>query len=295
MHKHENETIKPKKYLGVIFLNLSISILEIIIGILSMSVALVSDAFHNLEDTVSLVISFLAWKISFKRPDENKTYGYKRAEVIAAFVNSLFLFAVCIFLMFESIRRLLSPEEVKGGWMMIMSAFALLANVVSVFILHSDSKENMNWRSAYLHMLGDSIFSLVIFFGALSIKLWSVYWIDPVLSILMCIFIIYQNWKIFKGSLDILMQSSPNLDYGSIKMDIENLSGVKNIHHVHSWMSNEDTIYFEAHIEVGECSVSESCDISRRIEEILKRKYGIHHTTLQFETDKCERKDMFYN
>jgi len=295
MHKHENETIKPKKYLGVIFLNLSISILEIIIGILSMSVALVSDAFHNLEDTVSLVISFLAWKISFKRPDENKTYGYKRAEVIAAFVNSMFLFAVCIFLMFESIRRLLSPEEVKGGWMMIMSAFALLANVVSVFILHSDSKENMNWRSAYLHMLGDSIFSLVIFFGALSIKLWSVYWIDPVLSILMCIFIIYQNWKIFKDSLDILMQSSPNLDYGSIKMDIENLSGVKNIHHVHSWMSNEDTIYFEAHIEVGECSVSESCDISRRIEEILKRKYGIHHTTLQFETDKCERKDMFYN
>ena len=292
-HRHENEKGKNRS-LSVIVLNLSISILEIIAGVFSGSLALISDAFHNLEDTASVALSFFAWKISFKRPDENRTYGYKRAEVIAAFVNSLFLAAVCAFLIFEAVRRFLEPRAIDGGLMMLMAGAAFLANIISVFLLHGDSKESLNWKSAYLHMLGDAFFSLAVFAGAFAIKTWGLFWLDPVLSVVMSVFIISQTYKVFLHSLNILMQSSAGLDYGSIKKDIEAVPGVKNIHHVHTWMSNENTVYFEAHIEVDECSVTDSCGISRRIEEILKGKYGIHHTTLQFETDRCRKKDLFY-
>ena len=140
-HRHENEKGK-NRFLSVIVLNLSISILEIIAGVFSGSLALISDAFHNLEDTASVALSFFAWKISFKRPDENRTYGYKRAEVIAAFVNSLFLAAVCAFLIFEAVRRFLEPRAIDGGLMMLMAGAAFLAASLG----GKASEEEPEWR-----------------------------------------------------------------------------------------------------------------------------------------------------
>ncbi|MEW5952014.1 MAG: cation diffusion facilitator family transporter [Elusimicrobiota bacterium] len=294
-HSHVFNENKKNKFLWVIIINFSISIFEIAAGVLSSSVALIADAFHNLEDTASVVLSLIAWKISFKKPDREKTYGYKRAEIVAAFLNSVFLMAVCVFLISESVKRFFSPREINSDFMLIAAFAAFLANMVSVWLLKEDSKDNINWKSAYLHMLGDALFSLAVIAGALSVKIWNFYWADPILSFSMSVFIIIQTFKVFKKSLSILMQSSADLDYEKIKKEIENLQGVKNIHHVHTWMTNENTVYFEAHVEVEEMTVSKTCEISSKAEEILKKNYGIYHTTLQFETDRCQKKEMFGN
>lgn len=293
-HTHSFNEKRKSKFIWVIILNFSISLFEIIAGVLSSSMALIADAFHNMEDTASVILSFFAWKISFKMPDRDKTYGYKRAEIVAAFLNSVFLIAVCIYLAFESIKRLINPDSINSDFMLFAAIFAFIVNIASVFVLKEDSRDNINWKSAYLHMLGDAMFSLAVICGALVIKFWNIYWLDPALSLIMSFFISFQTIKVFRKSLAILMQSSANLDYEKIKSEIESLDGVKNIHHVHTWMSNENTVYFEAHIEVEEMSVSQSCSLSSKIEDILKKRYGVYHTTLQFETDRCKRKEMFY-
>ncbi|GAB4033785.1 MAG: cation diffusion facilitator family transporter [Elusimicrobiota bacterium] len=307
-HKHEHgghshshhhdltfDECKKSKFIWVIVLNFSISVFEIIAGVLSSSVALIADAFHNLEDTASVILSFFAWKISFRKPDRQRTYGYKRAEIVAAFLNSVFLISVCVFLIAESVKRLINPREINADFMLLAAFLALAVNAVSVFLLKDDSRDNMNWKSAYLHMLGDALFSLAVMAGAAAVKFWKLFWVDPVLSFFMSVFIIVQTIKVFRKSLGILMQSSASLDYEKIRNEIEAVEGVKNIHHVHTWMSNENTVYFEAHIEVTEMSVSQTCLISARIEDILKKGHGIYHTTLQFETDRCQKKEMFFN
>ncbi len=294
-HAHiEFKESKKSRFIWVIILNFSISVFEIIAGVISSSVALIADAFHNLEDTASVILSFFAWKISFKKPDKHKTYGYKRAEIVAAFLNSVFLISVCVFLIAESVKRFINPKEINSDFMLIAAFMAFAVNIASVFLLKEDSRESINWKSAYLHMLGDALFSLAVMAGALAVKFWRLFWIDPALSFLMSFFIIAQTVKVFKKSLDILMQSSANLDYEEIKRDIESIDGVSNIHHVHTWMTNENTVYFEAHVEVREMNVSETCGLSQKVESILKEKYGIYHTTLQFETDRCRKKEMFY-
>ncbi len=293
-HTHSFNRSGRSKFIWVIILNFSISIFEIIAGVLSSSMALVADAFHNMEDTASVILSFFAWKISFKMPDRDKTYGYKRAEIVAAFLNSVFLTAVCLYLAFESIKRFVNPQPINSNFMLLAASFAFIVNMTSVFMLKEDSSKNMNWKSSYLHMLGDAMFSLAVICGALAMKFWNIYWLDPALSIIMSFFIFIQTVKVFRKSLAILMQSAAELDYEKIKSEIEGLDGVKNIHHVHTWMSNENTIYFEAHIEVREMFVSESCALSSKIEDILKKGYGVYHTTLQFETDRCPKKEMFY-
>ncbi|MEF3281042.1 MAG: cation diffusion facilitator family transporter [Elusimicrobiota bacterium] len=291
---HNEKNRKSKRFFIIIILNLLISFVEIAAGVISGSLALISDAFHNFQDTLSVVITFLAWRLSFKTPTESKTYGYKRAEIIAAFVNSIFLISLSIFIIAEAIKRFYKPHVIDDFLMISMAFFAFVANIISAFMLHKDSFHNINFKSAYLHMLGDAFFSLIVIVGAFSIGRWNIYWIDPLLSVGMSFFIIYQSLPILLKSFNILMQSAPALNYDKIKQDIEKVAGVKNIHHVHCWLNNEETVYFEAHVEIEDCMVSKSCEISFEVEKILKEKYGIYHTTLQFETDRCKRKEMFY-
>jgi len=298
-HKHHHterdfENEKKIEFLSVISLNLFISIAEIIAGIISQSMALVSDAFHNLEDTVSIIISYIAWIFSSKEPNFKRTYGYKRIEIIAAFVNSIFLIGICVFIILESIKRLIKPENINSDIMLLVSLFAFVINISCAYILHNESKNNLNWKASYLHMIGDSFFSLAILVGSFFIKKYNLYIIDPILSVLMSVFIIYQSISVLVKSFNILMQSGADLDYLEIKKDIEKIDGVVNVHHIHSWFGNEKTIYFEAHIEVKDCLVSQSSKIYSSINEVLTKKYLINHITLQFETDRCNNKELIF-
>ena len=292
-HVHAHTSLSGSKYLGVILLNICITIAEIIGGIMSGSLSLLSDAVHNFSDTVSIIFSYFAWKISGKKKDAKRTYGYKRAEIIAAFVNSSVLVIISLFLIFEAIKRFQNPETINSIIMIGVAIVGLLANFISMLLLEKESHHNMNIKSSYLHLLGDTLSSVGVVLGGIAIFIWNIFWIDPVITLMIAVYIMIESWKIVKKSVDILMQSSAELDYTAIKQDIENFDEVRNIHHVHTWMSNENTIYFEAHIDITDCLLSQACFVTDKIEKLLKEKYKIDHVTLQIETDRCSEKDFF--
>lgn len=292
-HSHDVSDLSGKKIFWVTLLNATITTAEIIGGILSGSLALLSDAIHNLGDTLSIVLSYCANKISKKPKNSNKTFGYKRAEILSAFINSTALFIVSFWLMFEAYKRFKTPEIIDSKLMLIVAVIGLIANFLSVFLLEKDSHENMNIKSSYLHLMSDTVSSVGVILGGIAIKIWHLTWIDPLITLLISLYILKETWHILKKSIDIFMQASPDLDYESIKKDIEKIENVNNIHHVHAWMINEKIIHFEAHIDVEDIKLSEIEKIYDKIEYTLKEHYGISHITIQPEVNKCYRKEMF--
>jgi cobalt-zinc-cadmium efflux system protein len=293
LHSLKHGNLSASKYLGVTLLNGLITAVEVAGGIMSGSLALLSDAVHNLGDTVSIVISYIAWKIAGKETDVRRTYGYKRAEIIAAFVNASALVAISLYLVFEAIRRFHNPETIHSGLMIGVALVGLFANFISMRLLEKESHGNMNVRSSYLHLMGDMFSSVGVLGGGIVIRIWGAFWIDPLVTMLISVYIMRESWVIVKNSVDILMQSAADLDYRAMQSEIEAIPEVRNIHHVHTWMANEETVYFEAHIDIDDCLLSKACLISDKIEEILKEKYGIAHVTLQFETNRCTEKSFF--
>lgn len=297
-HNHEIDfsgikELNKNKITWVVILNFTITISEILGGLFSKSLALLSDAFHNLGDTMAIVLSWFAIIISKKEKDKNKTYGYKRAQIIVAFLNSQFLIIISIFLIIEAIKKFINPVEIKSSVMLVVAIIGLLANLISTLLLHKDSNHSLNIRSSYLHLLGDTVSSIGVILGAVLINLFKIYFIDPLITIIIAIYLGYESLKIVIKTINILMQSSANLDYEQIKKDIESLPSVKSLHHVHTWLSDEKTIYFEAHVELDDILISESTKLLEEINKILYEKYNINHTTIQFETDRCCNKGIF--
>jgi cobalt-zinc-cadmium efflux system protein len=292
-HSHDISSLSGKKIFWVALLNATITVAEIAGGILSGSLALLSDAVHNLSDTVAIALSYFANKIAQKPKDARRTYGYKRAEILSTFINSTVLLAISILLIFEALKRLKSPESINGTLMITVAFIGLVANFVSVFLLEKDSHENLNIKSSYLHLLSDTVSSVGVLVGGIAIKLWGVVWIDPLVTVLISLYILKETWHVIRTTVDILMQSSAPLDYDAIKRDIENIDKVKNIHHVHSWMIDEKTIYFEAHIDMENMPLSEVEAVYDKIEHFLKEHHSISHVTLQAEVDKCCDKNIF--
>lgn len=292
-HSHEVSTLSGKKIFWVTLLNATITITEIIGGILSGSLALLSDAVHNLSDTIAIALSYYANKIARKPKDFRRTFGYQRAEILSAFINSSVLLAISIILIFEAFKRWRSPEQIDGTLMIIVASIGLIANFVSVFLLEKDSHQNLNIKSSYLHLLSDTISSVGVLAGGIAIRLWGVVWIDPLITILISLYIMKETWGVIGKTVSILMQSSAKLDYPAIKEDIEKIDRVHNLHHVHSWMTDEKTIYFEAHIDMDDILLSEVAEVYDKIEHLLIEKYGISHVTLQAEVDNCCDKNIF--
>jgi cobalt-zinc-cadmium efflux system protein len=292
-HGRDHVNLSSAKYLGVTLLNGLITAVEVAGGIMSGSLALLSDAAHNLGDTVSILTSYLAWKIAGKEKDVRRTYGYKRAEIIAAFVNASVLVAISLLLVFAAVQRFRKPETIHSGLMIGVALFGLLANFISMLLLQKASRGNMNVRSSYLHLLGDTVSSVGVLGGGIAIRIWGVFWIDPLVTVLISLYIMRQSWLIVKNSVGILMQSAADLDYGAMQREIEAVPEVRNIHHVHTWMANEETVYFEAHVELDDCLLSKACAVADTIETILEERYGIAHVTLHFETGRCAEKSFF--
>jgi cobalt-zinc-cadmium efflux system protein len=291
-HHHETGDISGVRLGAVTGLNLIITAAEVVGGILSGSLALLSDALHNLGDSAAIVTSWIAHRIAARPNTPEKTYGYKRAEVLAAFVNALVLLALSIFLLGEAYRRFRSPEQIESTLMLIVATIGLLANVLSVFLLRSGSRENMNIRSSYLHLLSDSISSVGVILGGIAIRLWNVVWIDPLITVAISLYIIRETWHIVREAVDILMQASPRIDYEELKAAVEGVTGVKNLHHVHLWRSDEKSIYFEGHVDVEDMRVCDAQRIIGDIQQILHERFGIGHATIQVETDRCEDKKI---
>lgn len=285
-HNHHKE-VSGRNLLIATVLNLIITVVEVIGGILSNSLALLSDALHNLSDTLAIFIAYVANRVSKRSSNERRTFGYKRIEILAALLNSMVLIIVSIFLFIEAIKRFIEPEPIKGQIMFIVATIGLAANLISVLILRKDSGKNLNVRSAYLHLISDTLSSVAVITGGILIYYYNLYWIDPVITILISLYILKATWNIFRETIDILMQSTPRgIEIQLIKDEIEKLPEVSNVHHVHIWNLNDNLIHFECHTELSEDrKVSDTEGLLKTIEELLQEKFGISHVTVQFEYD----------
>ncbi len=290
-HHHENPS---GRLLISILLNGLITLVEIVGGVFSNSLALISDAIHNLSDTLALILAWFANNFSGRKPDARRTFGYKRFEILSAFINASVLTAISIYLIYEAILRFLHPEPVRSGLMFIIAGIGLVTNLTSMLFLHHDSSKNLNIKAAYVHRLGDTLSSVAVIGGAILLYYTKVLWIDPLLTLIISIVIIIQAYKILRESINILMQSTPgNLNLDEIKICLEKYPMIRNIHHVHCWQLQDHDILFEAHIETSkDLLLSESGKLLKEVEEILKQKFQITHTTLQVEFDVCGDKAM---
>lgn len=301
-HKHHHhshtENVRRKKLLWVTLLNFSISLVQVAGGILSNSLSLISDAIHNLGDTSAIFIAFLAGKHADKKPDTQKTFGYKRTEILAALFNAVVLIAVCIFLFVEAYERFKNPQAIKGGIMLSVAVFGLLANLISVLVLQKEKSHNLNIRAAYLHLLGDTLSSVAVIAGGIAILFWQVYWLDPFVTVAVGVYIIYHTWGVVRQTVDILMQATPrHIKIQEIKQTVEALSQVENIHHLHVWQMDEEHIHLEAHLNMRkDLSLSESQAIRHNVETVLRDQFGISHITLQIEYKGCENNnELIFN
>lgn len=287
IHKEDN---KESRLIISAGLNFATTVAQIIGGILSGSLSLISDALHNFSDTVALVISFFAVRLSKRKNTEAQTFGYKRAEILAALFNACALVVVSVFLFKEAIARFSHPHPINSVLMLSVASVGLIANIISVFMLKAHAHEDLNIRAAYVHLFSDFLSSIAVIIGALAILISKAYWIDPALTILIGIYVLREGYKIIEESTRILMQYVPKgINLREIQARIEGIDGVKDIHHAHLWAVTERDIHFEAHINVSrDMPVSETCLLVKQVEETLKEHFAITHVTLQIEFDSCK-------
>jgi len=293
-HHSHNDTINKKNLLYATLLNLVISGAEFVGGVLSGSLALISDALHNLGDAFATLIAYIAALISGKKTNSKNTFGLIRVEIFAALINAVILIVISLYLFVEAYRRLQNPVEINSRIMLIVASIGLVANVLALFLLHKDSEKSINVRAAYLHLIGDSLSSVVVIIGGVLIMFFEIYWVDPVITFIIGIYILKETYSILKESVDILMQKTPpNVDIAMIKQEVEKVDGVKNMHHIHAWNLNDQKIYLDSHIDtLNDLPLSEVNTVRKRIEDLLKHQFGVDHITLQFEYKEDDDKDM---
>ena len=296
--QHKNSQLRGKKLIITIFLNLLITVVQIIGALFANSLALLSDAFHNFSDTSSLVLSYIANRLTRRKYTKKQTFGYKRAEIIAAFINSSLLLVVGALLIYESFERIIvNPEsEVNAMLVISMAAFSIIANGLSVIILKKDASSNMNIRSSYLHLFTDMLSSIAVLIGGICIHYFDFFIIDPLLSIAIAVYLMIFGWKLVVQSLKVLMQfTPPGIDIEAIANDLSKFDEVRNIHHGHLWQLTDQEFMFEAHIVFEkDLPISEACLIMNKMRIHLGKTYQINHTTFQPEFNVSCNSDLIY-
>lgn len=289
-----NNKITGHSLLFSILLNIGITTAQIVGGIISGSLSLLSDALHNFSDVLSLTVSFFANRISKKEASIQKTFGFKRAEIMAAFINAISLVIIAVFLIIEGIKRFQNPQQIDTRIVIILSLIAIFGNGLSVLLLKKDSKVNMNMRSAYLHLITDLMASIAVLAGGLLMKLYKIFWIDSILTFIIAVYLIIVGYDLLKKSFKILMLYTPDdIEIKEIVSIVNALPKVKSLHHVHIWQLNEEETHLEAHIDFeSNITIFEFGEILNTIEVILQEKYKINHVTLQPEYENMDNKDI---
>jgi len=272
-----------------ILLNLIITLAEIIGGLVSGSLSLLSDALHNFSDTASLGISLIAVRISTRGPDRRKTFGYRRAQIIGALINLITLVVVGIYLIKESIQRYINPQPIQGNVMLVVAVIGLIANLATAALLHRQSKNSINIRSAFLHILGDAFSSVGVVIAGILIIRYQLYLADTVMTLAIAAYILYNTNVLLRQTINILMQAVPEgMDIEEIIRTITNVEDVQDIHHVHIWQLDESQSNLEAHIVIDQNNLEDMPCIKQAIKTVLADSFKIYHSTLEFEMENCE-------
>ena len=293
-HDHSHHHVQGKNLLFSIFLNIVITVAQVIGGILSGSLALISDALHNFSDVLTLIFSYIANVLSKKKASLNQTFGYKRAELIAAFVNSITLIIVAFYLIYEAAHRFVNPEEIKSNLVIWLSILGIAVNGVSALLLKKDADHNINMRSAYIHLFTDMMASVAVLIGGLLMKYLHIYWIDSGLTFVIAIYLIFVGYHLLKESTQMLMLFTPaHVDIKEIVREIHKISGVNKLHHIHVWHLNDHELHLEAHLDCSEdIKMSEFNTLLNQIEVVLLEKFQINHINIQPEFQKVDSKDF---
>jgi cobalt-zinc-cadmium efflux system protein len=264
-------------------------VIEFVAGLVANSLALISDAGHNLTDALALAFSWWAIRISRRAPNFNKTYGYHRAGILAASINASTLVLISLFIFYEGVQRIIHPPRVEGWTVLGIASVALLVNLSVAWLLHGWSKDDLNTRSAFLHIVGDAAASLgVIIAGIIEITTGWVY-ADPLISIMIGLFILVSSWTIIKEATNILLEGSPaDVDMVVLMKDIMSQPRVTDVHDLHVWTIGRDFKALSCHITIdNECSLHEAHETIHTINHMLEDKYQIKHATLQAECHSC--------
>ena len=286
-HSHTSGEAAARLFITMA-LNLLITIAEIIGGIFSGSLSLISDALHNFSDTISFVVSYVAIKLKDHDTSYRHTFGLKRAEILAAVINSSVLIVISFFLFYEAIMRLMNPAPIDTNIMIIVALMGLLANAGASLLLKRDSVASINIRSSYLHLLSDAFASGAVILGGIAIDLWNVAWVDPALTILIGLVIIKESYQLLAEAVHVLMEwAPPEISLDEIKTAVEKFPEVTDIHHIHLWMVGDNDVHLEAHVNINDMKISESDNLRSKIERLLEVNFGIRHITLQFECQQC--------
>lgn len=293
-HSHNHYSTTDRNLLISILLNILITVAQAIGGFISGSLSLLSDALHNFSDVLSLIISFSASKLSKQKASINKTFGYKRAEILAAFINASTLVIVAVLLIIEAVKRLKTPQEIESNLVIWMALIAIFANGFSVLLLKKDSNKNINLRSAYLHLLTDMMASVAVLIGGLLMKFYLMFWVDSVLTFLIAIYLIWVGYDLLKKATKILMLFTPEqVNIKDVVRTINQLPDVNKLHHVHVWSLNDDELHLEAHLDFKkDITLTEFNIILHKIERILQDEFQINHINIQPEFNKKDAKDI---
>lgn len=292
-HNHNPETSWGKRLFITMVMNLVIPAVQIVAGIMAGSMALISDALHNLSDFASVLISYLALKIGKRGPTPSLSFGYRRVEVMAAVFNVALLFGAGLYIAVEGWVRLKNPSIIQGNLVIWAALLGIVANGISTWMLHAGARQNLNMRGAFLHMLTDTLTSLgVALLGVLWLfRPW--YWLDPIVSWAIVVLIVYSGWGILKESLLILMNAvPPGIDLENIQHEVEALDGIEGLHHLHVWNPSSGTIALAAHVIVPDQMLGQVEDLAKKVRALLFSKFNIDHPILQFETRACGPKDL---
>jgi cobalt-zinc-cadmium efflux system protein len=288
-HHHNHGTGKILKW--SFYATLVFCIVELIAGIRASSLALVSDAGHNFTDALAIALAALGFRLQSKPANSVKTYGYHRAGVLTAFANALTLIGIALFIFYEAWDRFLHPQPVAEWTMLGVAAAGLAVNGAIMLGLHRDKDHDLNIRAAFMHMLGDAVSSVAIMIGAVAIHFTGLQVIDPVLSVLIGVLIIWSAWDIIQESLNVLLEGLPRgLELESVCGSMRQIDGVIDVHDVHIWSLGSNAHALSCHVLIEDMPPSESNAILQRVNDLLKTLH-IHHCTIQFEHTKCALSD----
>ncbi|MCX5906173.1 MAG: cation diffusion facilitator family transporter [Deltaproteobacteria bacterium] len=287
-HNHFFEASQKALWIAIVITGI-IMVVEFIGGFLANSLALVSDAGHMLTDIMSLFLSLFALRLAVRPSSVTKTYGLYRMEILAALINGTTLILLSLYIIYEAYDRFLALQPVNSRIMIWVALVGLIANGISAWVMMRRSKESLNMRGAYLHILGDALSSVGVIAGGLIITFTGWYLVDPLISAVICVVILRGAFVLVKDAVNILLEAAPkDVSLEDVQKAIHSIPGVEDLHHVHLWTIASGMHALSAHVVVGDVLTSRTGEILSEINKLLLEKYKIPHTTIQFECENCE-------
>ena len=287
-HHGDPSQIGERRLWWAVSANILLTVAQVIGGILSGSLSLVADALHNFSDAASLLIALVAIRIGRKPPDQFKTFGYKRAETVAALINLTTLIIIGLYLCYEAIKRFITPEPVAGWTVVIVAGIALAVDVFTALLTYRQSKTSMNIKAAFLHNVTDAMASVGVIITGTLILLYGWIWTDAAMTLIISGYVLWQGFTQIPKVIHLLMEGAPEgLSLEDIRSSMEKVDGVNNVHHVHVWQLDEHRNALEAHVVLSEDTDMDG--LKFRLKKLLHDQFEIEHSTLEFEYKKCSR------